>query len=309
MPLLTNPFLVYDLLKILGLGSLFPFFVIVALAFWEGDYVALPFFARVSALLFAGLLIASALIVLVVFGNRFTYEYRLDRHGARMALLSRTGDWLSSLAILLGLLAGPRGLTTAGAGFLAKANRSAFLPWRELGGAHLYPGSRRITLLNDWRTVIRLEIPESLYTEVKMRVKVELARREARRLEDLRPATAPAIRILLGGLTLLFTVALLGEEKPLAVFPGLVLLAGVAGLVALWTRGWTGRTAAVLVVTVMGGTGLFAWINGEWVNHGQAGWTMACGLQLAFMAFFIGLGLAILSGWVRAGPTAWRKNR
>ena len=309
MPLITNPFIMYDLIKVLGLGSLFPLFVIVALAFWEGSYAAIPVLAGFGALIFGGLMLASVLIILVVYGNRFPYKYRIDSRGVRMELCSRKANWTSSLAIIAGLLAGRRGLTTAGAGFLAKANRIAFLPWEELRCAHFFPDSRRINLVNDWRAVIRMEIPESLYSEIEARVRAELNRQEARRSKAIRPATAPAIRAILSLLAILFTVVLMGDEKPLAFFPGLALLAGLAGLAALWTRGWKCFLAAALMVVLMGGTGLFAFIHEAFANEGQAGWAIALGIQIALMLFFVGLGVAILSGRVRTGPAAARLSQ
>jgi len=309
MPLITNPFMIYDLTKVLGLGSLFPLFIIVALAFWEGSYAAIPALAGFCALIFGGLMFVSALIMLAVFGNRFPYEYLLDSRGVRMELRSLKANRISSLAILLGSLAGRRGLTAAGAGFLAKANRIAFLPWEELRCAHFFPNSRRINLVNDWRAVIRMEIPESLYSEIEARVRAELNRQEARRSKVIRPATAPAIRAILSLLTILFTVVLMGDEKPLAFFPGLALLAGLAGLAALWARGWKCFLAAALMVALMGGSGLLAWIHEAFVNEGQAGWAIALGIQVALMLFLVGIGLAILSGRVRTAPDAARVSQ
>lgn len=304
MPLITNPFMIYDLIKVLGLGSLFPLFLIVALAFWEGDYTAIPFHARFWALLFAGLMLVSGLIMLTVLGNRFPHEYRMDRTGVLMELRSARANWISTLAIVLGLMAGRRGLTTAGAGFLAKANRSAFLPWEELGGARFYPDSRRITLMNDWRVVVRLEIPEALYPEIEARVKAELARRTARLPEGIRAATAPGLRAVLSLLAILFTVALMGDAKPLEFFPGLALLAGGLSLTALWARGRLCLVAAALEVMLVGGAGLLSYVNGALEHVGQVGWGIALVIQLALMVYFVGLGLAVLSGRLRTGPVA-----
>jgi hypothetical protein len=300
MPLVTNPFVLYDTVKMFAAGALFPLFLLVALAFWEGSYEGIPFAARISLFLFGGLFAAGALVMLVVFGNRMPYEYRLDHDGALMASTSVRGRRLSNLAIAIGLLAGPRGLTTAGSGLLAKANAAAFLPWKELGGARFYPRSHRIALMNDWRRVLLLEIPPALYPEVAARVRAEAARVRDLAAEQTWPATAPAIRAWLSLFVVLFTLALMGDAKPLAVSPGVALVSGVLALAALWTKRWISLGLAGLLVAVVTGFNVYAWLDGQFGHVGKPDWLVAFATQVVLTAFFVGLGLMILLGLVRS---------
>lgn len=300
MPLVTNPLAMFDVVKMFGAGALFPLFLLVALAFWEGSYEGIPFAARISLFLFGGLLAAGVLVMLVVFGNRMPYEYRLDREGAWMASTSVRGRRLSNLAIAIGLLAGPRGFMAVGSGLLAKANAAAFLPWKDLGGARFYPGSHRIALMNDWRRVLLLEIPPALYPEVAARVRGQAARVRDLAAGQPRPATAPAIRAWLSLFVVLFTVALLGDAKPLDVSPGVALVNGVLALAALWTKRWISLGLAGLLVTLVIGFNAYAWLGGQFDHLGKADWRVALVTQMVLTAFFVVLGLMILLGFVRS---------
>lgn len=300
MPLVTNPFVMFDFVKMFGGGALFPLFLLVALAFWEGSYEGIPFAARISVFLFGGLLAAGVLVMLVVFGNRMPYEYRLDRDGALMASTSVRGRRLSTLAVAVGLLAGPRGLTTAGSGLLAKANAAAFLPWKELGGARFYPGSHRITLMNDWRRVLLLEIPPALYPQVAARIRTEAARLRDVAAGRPRPATAPAVRAWLSLFVVLFTLALMGDAKPLEISPGVALGSGALALVALWATPRISLGAAGALVAVVVGFNAHAWLGGQFDHLGKPDWRMAFVTQMVLTAFFFGLGLVILLGLVRS---------
>ena len=300
MPLVTNPLAMFDFVKMFGAGALFPLLLLIVLAFWEGSYEGIPFAARLSLFLFGGLLAAGVLVMLVVFGNRMPYEYRLDRDGALMASTSVRGRRLSTLAVVVGLLAGPRGLTTAGAGLLANANAAAFLPWRDLGGVRYYPGSHRIALMNDWRRVLLLEIPPALYPEVAARVSAEAARLRDLAAGQPRPATAPAIRAWLSLFVVLFTVALMGDAKPLDVSPGAALVSGVLALAALWTKRWISLGLSGMLVTVVTGFNAHAWLGGQFEHLGKADWRVALVTQMVLTAFFVVLGLMILLGFMRS---------
>ncbi len=300
MPLVTNPFVMIDAVKMFGGGALFPLVLLVVLAFWEGSYEGIAFAVRISVFLFVGLLLAAVLVMLLAFGNRMPYEYHVDRDGVWMASTSTRGAKLSRLAVVVGLLAGPRGLATAGAGILAQANAAAFLRWKDLGGLRLYPRSHRISLRNDWRRVILLEIPPELYPVVAARVSAEAERVQRHGAGAPRAASTAAVRGWLTLFVVVFTLALMGDAKPLDVSPGVALVAGVLAVAGLWARRRVSLVSAAGLMTLVIAFNAHAWFSGHFHHLGKPDWQLAVLAQMALTAFFIVLGLIILFGYVRS---------
>jgi len=157
VPLLTNRFILYDLVKIVSLTGLLLFLLlsIVSLAANRKMTLdALAAWGQLTALATLGLAFLLALIMLLFFLNRFPMRFTLSPRGAQVVSLSRVGKWGNRLAVVLGALSGrPQ---VAGAGLLGMAQEEVFLRWEEVCRLNLHPRARVISLRNSWRLVFRL---------------------------------------------------------------------------------------------------------------------------------------------------------
>lgn len=303
MRLVQNPFMIYDMAKVWGIAVMAPFLLIAGLAFWEGTYGGLVAVGKICFYIFVGFFILSLLIMLLIFRNRYPVHYCIDKKGVGMESRSTTASRASTLAIIAGLLSGgSRGMTTAGAGFLAKAGESAHLPWKELDAAHYYPERHAISLMNNWRVVVRLEMPPEVYPQVEARVRAAIAKNEAKHgVPQVRETPAP-LRAIMTLLALLFGWALLGDEKPLVIPQAVVLLVAVAAIAALWTKRATSRGLGAVVLIVAAGVAGYAWFQGEFENRGKEHWAVALFAELLLWGFYAGIGAAILAGKLRTEP-------
>ncbi|MCB1226753.1 MAG: hypothetical protein KDK99_13140 [Verrucomicrobiales bacterium] len=303
MRLVQNPFMIYDMIKVWGIGSMAPLLLLAGLSFWEGSYRGLAAAGFISFWIFLGFLILSALIMLVIFRNRYPIHYCVDRKGIGMESRSTTASKVSTLAILAGLLGGgSRGMTTAGAGFLAKAGENAHLPWRELNGAHYYPERNAISLMNDWRVVVRLEMPAEIYPQMEERVRAAIAKNETKHGPPKMRETPAPLRAILTLLAILFGWALLGDEKPLVIPPAVVLAVVAMTIVALWSN--RGLSKALGALALIGGAAvaIYAYAQGEFENRWKEYWGLALFAELVLWGFFLGVGGFILAGKLRTQP-------
>lgn len=303
MRLVQNPFMIYDMMKVWGLASLAPLLLIAGLGFWEGNYTALAMVGKVCVGIFLGFLLLSALIMVLLFRNRYPLHYSIDTSGIGMASRSVTASRTSTLAILLGLLGGRSGLTTAGAGFLAKSGETAHLPWKDLEDAHYYPERHAISLMNDWRVVVRMEMPPALYPQVETKVRAAVEKNQRKRGLPQRRATPAPLRAILTLLAILFGWALLGDEKPLVVPGALVLLAGIAAIVAMWADKGASRIAAAVALAVTLGSIGYALFSGGFENQDEPHWTAAFWAELLLFSLYAGIGAFVWMGRLRSRPT------
>lgn len=299
MPLVTNPFLLYDLCKVWGIASLSILLLATALAFWEGSYEGILFLGKFCLAIFAGFMVLSYLIMLVVFRNRWPVGYRIDDRGILMASLDRTGVWVGRIATVTGALAGRRGLTTSGAGLLSLAGRSAELSWKEFGGANFYPRQNRISLLNSWRVVVRLEIPPDRYRKIESLIRARLPQSSD---GELRPPSAAPFRAIMSLLVIAFGISLLGGEKPLGIPAPFTLISIISMLVGLWSGTPVSRTAGTLGTLSTIAPVVAAWRGGQFVHTQSPAWEIALLFEFIFLGYFVWLGLGLAIGRIRTRP-------
>ena len=80
-PLLTNQFIMYDLLKVWGFSTLFLGLLMAGIAVYDRNWRTLADMAPVLGAVSAGLLVLLILVMLVFFGNRFPMGFRLGPKG------------------------------------------------------------------------------------------------------------------------------------------------------------------------------------------------------------------------------------
>lgn len=156
IPLITNRFILYDMVKVLGISGLFLCLLFAGITIFSGHISDLPGMFQLAGIGLGIFGLALLLGMVVFFGNRMPTRFELDERRARVLNLSRRSKVGNRLAIALGLLAGGRGLSTAGAGMLAVAQERTEIEWRKVRKVHFHPAQRVISLMNSWRVVVRL---------------------------------------------------------------------------------------------------------------------------------------------------------
>jgi hypothetical protein len=168
-PLLTNQFIMYDLLKVWGFSTLFLVLLMAGIAVYDHNWRTLAGMAPVVGAVSAGLLVLLILVMLVFFGNRFPMGFRLDPQRAMVVSLSGRGRWGNRLAVILGALAGKPGV--AGAGLLGMAQETVGVVWDDVRRLNIHAPARVISLMDSWHVVMRLYCTPQNYAEVLNAVK------------------------------------------------------------------------------------------------------------------------------------------
>ncbi|MDP2044940.1 MAG: hypothetical protein Q8L00_01885 [Deltaproteobacteria bacterium] len=163
-PLLTNQFIVYDLLKVWGFSTLFLGLLMAGIAAYDRNWRTFADMAPVVGAVSAGLLVLLILVMLVFFGNRFPMGFRLDPQGAMVVSRSRRGRWGNRLAVILGALAGKPGV--AGAGLLGMAQETVGVVWDDVRRVNIHAPARVISLMDSWHVVFRLYCTPQNYAVV-----------------------------------------------------------------------------------------------------------------------------------------------
>jgi hypothetical protein len=232
VPLLTNRFILYDLIKVWGFSSLGLFLILTGIAVYDRNWRAFTGLLPVVGLVSAGLLALLILVMLVFFGNRFPMGFRLDRQGAVVVSLSRRGRWGNRLAVVLGALAGKPGV--AGAGLLGMAQETTGMAWDEVRRLKVHAQTRVISLMDSWHVVLRLYCTPQNYEAVLNAVEKWAAwglqkATQAPRAKGASPALRLWLKSLLAALAA-FLVTALPLEAPLGLIWALL---GVS-LGAIW---------------------------------------------------------------------------
>ncbi len=235
VPLLTNPFILYDFAKLLFFSFLIMYVLLVVMTVILDQRIKLDMlagYAKLGGVVMLGLGVIMILVMLVFFWNRFPMRFTLSRRGGLVESMSRRGKIGNRLAVILGALARNPGV--AGAGLLGMAQESVSLEWSELHRVKVHPARRVISLMNSWRVVFRLYCTPENFAPVLAAVEswAEKGKKSRQRVaRRAGPSPLPRLLLLSGG-ALLAGVAL--AALPLEV-PGFWRVLVVAlGLAALW---------------------------------------------------------------------------
>ena len=167
--LLTNRFVLFDLLKIMSITYALIVVLFSLLGLLTGEMGLGWQMAQVFAVVVPLIALSLMFIMLVFYVNRMPIRYNLNSKGVTSEILGKRSRWANWTGIVLGLLsANP---TVAGASLLAKSRETTFYHWRDLHKAAYYPAAHTITLFNGWRSVARLHCTPEQYPEVASAVR------------------------------------------------------------------------------------------------------------------------------------------
>ncbi|MBS1811184.1 MAG: hypothetical protein JST84_23675 [Acidobacteria bacterium] len=239
IPILTNRFFLYDTLKIVlfSLALFTLIFVPVFLGFqgiqaWPILYQFLGFLA----LVFLGLVSLALLLMTTIYRNHLRARFTITEERAEYETLSPPAQWLTYALLVITILTGRIG--DAGMGLLVTAKAKLGINWREVYRVKEHPQQQVITLLNNWRTVLRLYCTPENYGEVAAMVSALAAEGTAWRTQHhLKPGRLFPRRLLfltvltlLGGL-FLFLI-------PFRISPIWATGIMICGSLLIWLPGW-----------------------------------------------------------------------
>jgi hypothetical protein len=181
IPLITNRFILYDMVKVLGIGGFFLALLLGGITLFAGNGDSFPYMLALVGICLGVFCLAMLFGMAVFLGNRIATRFVLTDRGARVLNISRRSKAGNRLAITLGLLRGSQGLSTAGAGMLAVAQERTEIRWSDVDKVNFHPAQRVISLMNRWRVVVRLYCTPENYGEVAGAVAARVeGRREAK---------------------------------------------------------------------------------------------------------------------------------
>jgi hypothetical protein len=252
VPLLTNQFILYDLLKVWGISSLFLLLLLTGIVVYDRNWRAFSAILPVVGLVSAIILALFILVMLVFFGNRFPMGFSLGPQGAIVVSLSRRGRWGNRLAVVLGALAGKPGV--AGAGLLGMAQETTEMVWDDVRRLKIHPRTRVISLMDSWHVVLRLYCTPENYPVVLNAVQIWAARGLKKASQAPRARGFPSSRRLWLKSLLAAVAAFLVTAWPLEARPALIWSLLAVSLGAIWFRAlahWFGIITLTLVGVIL----------------------------------------------------------
>jgi hypothetical protein len=262
---LTNPFLWYDLAKVLiisvllieGLGAALTYLI-------DGEVFAIPWQAWLIPL---GILTALFVVVGLIMRNRIRARFTLDEDGATyeaVTELDRYERTVNGIAGVVGFLTS--GLAGAGARIFGQGG-SEQVPWKEVERVRMHARLRVITLSDSWHAVIRLYCPAESFDAIVQRVQAGAAQGAAWRAAHPRTRNSRPLRFYLVWVLLTVAATLacdawwLGSYHAtdrIAVAAGvLILLSGL--LIRLWWAKLLAYAALPTLVLYLVRLGIAAW--------------------------------------------------
>ncbi|GEM_PF-1902272 len=178
--LVTSRFFIYDVMRVSFLSYILMNLVLFITALIVDGLKSYDInFLLFTGITVAGLAVAILLVAILFFGNKIPYEFSVNDQAAGMNMLSRKAKVANRMSFFLGLFSGKPGL--AGAGAIATSREYTGIRWKDTFSAKYYPHAGIITLMNNWRAVIRLHCTEDNYAEVSGFVKARIAESNALR--------------------------------------------------------------------------------------------------------------------------------
>ena len=154
LPVLTNLFLWYDLVKVFLIVYVIVLVLMTAIFAMAGDLGSVGAVIKIFAVVCAGLAASSVPIAAVWYANRAHVRFELSRKGVLYRTLEPKDRALNRALFILGVLAGKP--SVAGTGLLAASRETEFTPWKDVTRVREHPSLGAISLVGGWRVVQRL---------------------------------------------------------------------------------------------------------------------------------------------------------
>nr|WP_321496595.1 hypothetical protein [uncultured Methanolobus sp.] len=151
--ILTNKFILNELLKALGIAALITAAIVGLITLpsvLSGDYHSSSSNARdakYALILIGALFFFTALFIFAYYGNKYMLTYNLDSKGVQTITRENQkakNSKINFLLIFAGLLTGNP--TAAGTGLLAASHQNQDIKWKKVKKATFYPKSKTIAL-------------------------------------------------------------------------------------------------------------------------------------------------------------------
>jgi hypothetical protein len=162
--LVTNVFVLKDMVFVLGIASLFLLALLVVISGGEGLDGLIMLWAAVTGIMVVVFLFSMA----IVLWNRVGMNFELNAEGVGFTAGSRERKMNTAVAII-GVLAGKPGV--AGAGLLAKSSESISYEWPEIKKVIVYPKQKVIYLKAGLLGPIRMYCTSENYAAVERMVR------------------------------------------------------------------------------------------------------------------------------------------
>jgi hypothetical protein len=255
-PLLTNRFFLYDMVKMLFWTFAIFDGILSSLFFFQKQPDIIPPFLGLSGLILLGFAVMIVAVAVLVFGNRFPTHFALDSAGLSYRSLSGRSRKLNRAALVIGILARKPG--AAGAGLLAMSQEAGGIQWEKIYRIREYPAQRVLTIMNNWRVVVRLYCSPENYFRVAELVRSHAAAGALRRQHTVKAvARGPSPVPRMATLSLLCTAACAAILAcPVEFEAGLLVGVMACALATIWLPGISRLSSAL----ALAGTVLIAFL-------------------------------------------------
>ena len=169
IPLITNPLILLDSLKVFGIAFLIIGLLFLVIFGAQGEVETLWPLLGMFAIIFAGLTILSFLIMVVVFGNKFHCRFTLTPDGVIFENVDKRSKFMNRAAVGVGFVGGSPG--TMGAGLINQSLEQMSVLWKNVARADFNPKRKTISLANSWRKVMVIYCMAENWQEMSEEVK------------------------------------------------------------------------------------------------------------------------------------------
>ncbi len=183
VPILTNPFLLWDVVRVFVISAAIIEGIVWLMAFlFTDDPLWLPPQIWLVAL---GVIVGLFVLIGLMFANRFSMRFAVNAKGASGMVSRREGKrrvyrFLKWLGVVLFFFSGQMIGTPSPQG-------GESIPWREVHKVTVHRRLRVISLRDSWHVVLRLYCPKELFEEIAARVQEYASQAAARRAKRAKP--------------------------------------------------------------------------------------------------------------------------